>query len=376
MSIDLIRRDRWLIALCAIAGALPLNAQGTRVIDSFDSVSQWTTNPAKGVEITLHPDAGLTGRAMRIDFDFHGNPGYGIVHRQLNLDLPQNYEFRFAVRGEAPTNTLEFKLVDPTGANVWWSNNPNFDFPREWRTITRAKRQICFAWGPSRGEDIRHVAAIEFAITAGSGGKGSVWIDDLSLAALDPESPFAATAPVASTPLVGTWESALSRGEVQGAKIDFAADGSFLSTLGIMGTFGYTVTKDRFSMHVEDARQSFDNTVSFRIQNDSLLLTGENMLGKDVIMKRVGASNTPAQILGLWSFVDYTGATAFVDLEENGKGYLRMPMRTCSGTWTASGGHFTVVMNGQATEREYSVADDVLTIKSPGHDAKYNRRSH
>ena len=50
---------------------------------------------------------------------------------QTELDLPWNYEFSFSVRGEAPTNTLEFKLVDGSGASVWWSNNPNFNFPRE-----------------------------------------------------------------------------------------------------------------------------------------------------------------------------------------------------------------------------------------------------
>jgi len=175
------------------------------VVDSFDSVSQWSTNPADGVEITVRSDSGQHGLGMRLDFDFHGHPGYAIVHRKVDLELPANYEFTFAVRGEAPTNTLEFKLVDTTGANVWWSNNPNFIFPREWRTIARNKREICFAWGP-RGDsatirydlsavpgcrlglDIRRVAAIEFAITAGSGGKGSVWIDDLSVTPLDPDS--------------------------------------------------------------------------------------------------------------------------------------------------------------------------------------------
>jgi Gram-negative bacterial TonB protein C-terminal len=175
------------------------------VVDSFDSVSQWSTNPAEGVEITVHPDSGRHGLGMRLDFDFHGHRGYGIVHRKVDLDLPANYEFTFAVRGEAPTNTLEFKLVDTTGENVWWSNNRYFIFPREWRTIARKKRQICFAWGPTGdsapkrydlsapgcrlGIDIHRVAAIEFAITAGSGGKGSVWIDDLSLSPLDPNSP-------------------------------------------------------------------------------------------------------------------------------------------------------------------------------------------
>lgn len=171
------------------------------VVDSFDSVSQWSTNVAKGVELTVHPDSGRHGSGLRLDFDFHGGRGYAVIHREVNLELPADYQFTFAVRGLAPTNTLEFKLVDATGANVWWSNNPYFVFPREWRTVARNKRQICFAWGPlgdsvpqqydlkhpgcRLGVDIHSVAAIEFAITAGSGGKGSIWIDDLSVAVLE-----------------------------------------------------------------------------------------------------------------------------------------------------------------------------------------------
>lgn len=183
------------------------------VVDSFDSVSRWSTNSAQGVEITIRPDSGRHGAGLRLDFDFHGHPGYGIIHRELDLDLPANYEFTFALRGDAPANTLEFKLVDASGANVWWSNNPDFVFPREWRTIARHKGQICFAWGPRgdsapmrydagspacrSGIDIHRVAAIEFAITAGSGGKGSVWIDDLVLTALGPDSPDRESSPPA-----------------------------------------------------------------------------------------------------------------------------------------------------------------------------------
>src|SRR6202022_4885541 len=48
----------------------------TIVLDTFDSVSQWTATPADGVEISVHPDSnGVHGRAMREDFDFHGRAG-------------------------------------------------------------------------------------------------------------------------------------------------------------------------------------------------------------------------------------------------------------------------------------------------------------
>src|SRR5438552_11939273 len=79
----------------------------TIVLDNFDSMTQWTTAPAEGVEVSVHPDPnGAHGNAMRVDFDFHGHGGYAVIHRALNLTLPPNYEFSFAIKGPAPTNTL------------------------------------------------------------------------------------------------------------------------------------------------------------------------------------------------------------------------------------------------------------------------------
>jgi hypothetical protein len=194
--------------LAIVSGILALRVGAqtptTIVLDSFDSVSQWTATPAEGVELSIHPDStGLHGRSMRLDFDFHGHGGYAVVHRAFNLVVPQNYEFTFAIRGEgvapdgsridAPKNTLEFKLIDSTGDNVWWSNNPDFTFPRDWQTVSRRKRQISFAWGPTADRNLRQFAAIEFAITAGAGGKGSVWLDDLALSPLDPDVAYTLT---------------------------------------------------------------------------------------------------------------------------------------------------------------------------------------
>ncbi len=189
-------------ALMACAWAAPLVAQQPAspvVIDTFDSVGQWTAIPADGVEITIHSDSGARGRAMRLDFDFHGHGGYAVVRRAVNLVLPENYEFSFAIRGEAPVNTLEFKLADSTGENVWWSNTPDFVFPREWTVVTRKKRHISFAWGPTTDRELRRVFAIELAITAGSGGKGSVWIDDLMLTPLEPDAPYTLVPGVTAT---------------------------------------------------------------------------------------------------------------------------------------------------------------------------------
>jgi hypothetical protein len=160
-------------------------AAPARSIDAFETADAWQPVPADGVEMKLSSAPGLHGRALRVDFDFIKGGGYAVLHRDVHLDLPANYALRFAVRGEAPRENLELKLVDSTGANVWWCNRRDFTFPSEWHSVTTSRRHIEFAWGPAGGGEIRHVAAIEFAITAGSGGKGTVWLDDLELVPLE-----------------------------------------------------------------------------------------------------------------------------------------------------------------------------------------------
>jgi len=195
------------VTVAETANAQPMAPQAiapSRLLDSFDSVTEWTASPAAGVEIAIHPDSGgAHGRAMRLDFDFHGHAGYAVVHRLLYLPLPPNYQFSFAIRGDAPSNTLEFKLVDSTGANVWRSNNVGFVFPGAWTTIRIDKRRIPFAWGQPRDYDLKKVAALEFAITAGSGGKGSVWLDDLTITPLGaPMTSSVAGSPIRPVPVV------------------------------------------------------------------------------------------------------------------------------------------------------------------------------
>ncbi|HVF40344.1 MAG TPA: discoidin domain-containing protein [Gemmatimonadaceae bacterium] len=167
-----------------------MRANEPTLLDGFESVADWKATPSDGVSLAISQGDGVNGKSMRLDFDFHGHGGYAVVRRNLAIPLPANYEFSFSIRGEAPVNTLEFKLVDPTGDNVWWSNQPAFAFPREWKTVSRKKRHITFAWGPIGGGDMKTVAAIEIAITAGSGGKGTVWIDDLAITPLEPDAPY------------------------------------------------------------------------------------------------------------------------------------------------------------------------------------------
>jgi hypothetical protein len=149
------------------------------IVDDFEDVSDWKANTAPDTNLDIAQDQGRDGMAMRLDFDFRGNRGFVIARKQLSMPLPENYAFTFYVRGNAPPNILEFKLIDPSGQNVWRAVQPHFQASDEWQKVTIKARHIHFAWGAS-SEPLREVGAIEFALATGEGGKGSLWIDGLA----------------------------------------------------------------------------------------------------------------------------------------------------------------------------------------------------
>ncbi|MBK5187086.1 MAG: discoidin domain-containing protein [Gemmatimonadaceae bacterium] len=183
------------LAAGARAQSLPSSA---RLLDGFESTAGWSAHPSDGVSLTISADStGVHGRAMRLDFDFHGHGGYAIARKTFDVALPENYAFSYRIRGEAPPENFEVKLIDSTGDNVWWNNAVNVHFPEEWRTVTLKKRHITFAWGPRGGGQLAHLATLELSITAGGGGKGTVWIDALTFTPLEPVHAYTGT-PVAT----------------------------------------------------------------------------------------------------------------------------------------------------------------------------------
>jgi hypothetical protein len=178
------------LGIAVAPAAAAAQTEAPRVLDDFETVAGWTAAPADGVLLRIGTDSGHTGRAMRLDFDFQGHGGYAVARKRFPIDLPDNYAFTFWIRADAPVNNLEFKLVDSTGDNVWWMNRRNLAFPRRWTKLTTRRRQIEFAWGPVGGGMPHRIASIELAITAGTGGKGTVWIDQLELEPRPPERPY------------------------------------------------------------------------------------------------------------------------------------------------------------------------------------------
>jgi len=231
-------RVAWAALLTAMmVCGLPRTAGATQtVLDAFDDIAPWKAAVSDGVQASVHQVDGKNGRALRLDFDLAGTAGYAAARRALPLTLPPRYEISFYLRADAPVNTLQVKLVDASGDNVWWVNRPNYEFPREWQRVTIKQRQIEFAWGPTKDRTLRGAASIEIVVAAGrGGGRGSIYVSDLVLREL-PLAPAVLAPPVvtASSSLRGAepslaldgnvataWKSDPAAGAAQDLVIDF-----------------------------------------------------------------------------------------------------------------------------------------------------------
>lgn len=166
------------LGLVTILSTLRVLAQG-KLLDDFENLKGWEVYTSSDVHAKISSAPGKKGKALMLECEFQ-SPGYAIAHKRFAIDLPANYKFTFYLRGEIPVNHFEFKLIDSL-ENVFWLKKLNVEYPRDWQKITIQKNQIVYAWGPSGGGTIRRVSAIEFVVSAGTGGKGKIFIDDFRL---------------------------------------------------------------------------------------------------------------------------------------------------------------------------------------------------
>ena len=201
-----MQRAVWLVVLGF--AAVTAHAQ---VLDDFHDLSAW--RGAGSDDVAASVGAGSQPGTLRLQFDFRGHNGYAIARRALPLTLPDNFELTLQLKGQAPPNDFQVKLLDASGENVWWFRRADYAFPADWRTLRIDRRQIDFAWGPTQDRRLHAIASIEVVVSAGSGGgAGEIEIGALTL---KPKAPPPAEwpAPVASA-------SQTDAGSTPGAAVD------------------------------------------------------------------------------------------------------------------------------------------------------------
>ncbi|MBI2428938.1 MAG: discoidin domain-containing protein [Ignavibacteriales bacterium] len=166
----------------------------SRVIDDCGDAKLWSAFQSTGVEVKH----AIENSAIRFDIMFPKGSGYGGVFRNFNTSLPENYEISFMMKATVPVNNFEVKASDDSaGSTIWWVNNKSYTYPTDWKRIVIKKRHLGFAWGPNYAPYPSKLSRLEIVVTAGTGGKGSVWIDDVTLTTL-PTAPKEIPQPSAS----------------------------------------------------------------------------------------------------------------------------------------------------------------------------------
>ena len=156
--------------------------------------SAWEPIVSGNAELKLTSAPAGRTEALRMDFDFKGGGGFVVARRADSRPMPEDYAVTFRLRGRGPVNNLEMKLVDPTGQNVWRHVQKDVQLAERWKRMTVESSDIEFAWGPSSGGRLKALGSMEFAIVAGEGGKGSVWIADVRIEDRSPSEPPQANA--------------------------------------------------------------------------------------------------------------------------------------------------------------------------------------
>jgi hypothetical protein len=141
----------------------------------------WSAVAAGEARLALASTSAGGRPVLRLDFDFKGAAGFVVARCAVDHAVSEHYTVAFRLRGVGPTNSLELKLVDATGQNVWRNVRNDFRPPVRWKWIRIDSRAFDFAWGPASGDVPKDLGAIELAIVAGEGGAGTLWIGDLTI---------------------------------------------------------------------------------------------------------------------------------------------------------------------------------------------------
>ena len=184
---------RWAFAIVLPISALLGAQQRPVTVDAFESTGGWSARTPNGATLRLSSDSGYRGRSIRLDFDFGAASVPAVIRRAVNLALPPNYEITLRHRGENALVGLQVRLIDQSGEHVLSAGEGELETSRVWTELVRKKRQFAMTRGASTG-GIGRATAIEIAILpAASGGRGTLWIDELQLRPREADQPYTLT---------------------------------------------------------------------------------------------------------------------------------------------------------------------------------------
>jgi hypothetical protein len=142
------------------------NATFAVPLDGWRAVSSDRSEASVGASATA---------PLSFAFTLVGPGSWAIARRDIAFPLPDHFVFVLELRGAttAPAE-LQLKLIDPSGANVWWWRRPQWTPPEQRTRLVLRRAGLAFAWGPASGGMPKEVAAIELAVASDAPASGTL----------------------------------------------------------------------------------------------------------------------------------------------------------------------------------------------------------
>ena len=149
--------------------------------DDASRLGDWRAHASAGSRAGLAVEAGVGRPDLRFGFELSGHGAWAIARRDVALVLPAHWVMVLALRGTGGPAELQVKLVDESGANVWWWRWPDFAPPARSRQLNLRAASLELAWGPRGGSEPDRLGALEIAVASDRGASGTLWIEALRL---------------------------------------------------------------------------------------------------------------------------------------------------------------------------------------------------
>ncbi|MBN1385205.1 MAG: hypothetical protein JW983_10025 [Elusimicrobia bacterium] len=157
-------------------GKLKKKAGAEGILDDCESADRWSIDGWKGTTYKLSTVEGKKGKALMLDYNLADTEQWVQVDKDFDISLNNDYNFSFYFKREGSKNNLEFKLVDADGS-VFGKKFEKIKSGKKWQKLAIGPGDLKYLWGGD--EKLGKVKKIYFAVSAGSGGKGRIYVDEL-----------------------------------------------------------------------------------------------------------------------------------------------------------------------------------------------------
>ena len=185
-----------------------------------------------------------------------------------------------------------------------------------------------------------------------------------------------AAAPAAPGSLIGSWESVDRTAGGVGEYVEFKPDGTMVQISAAMGDARYRLDGDSLLTFWTDRATGKVSVLANRVELEGEALVQRDEQGNLVNrMERSRSRGKSAPLAGIWCSDDGPGLTTLTEFTEDGRMFVRLPIRSLPGRYWLSGDSLAVELQGSdRREFKYQVKGDEFTIVVPSSSEKRFRR--